>query len=174
MNTDPGVSGIGYDQQATTHGNSYMIGSAAGASNLRIRKRYAIKEILGDRLAETDTNFIGTSGANPADLTYVGLGFRSLANLTNGVYLTVSIQFVAEFFDSKRTTPGALTPPVSSQELDAAVQRLMRARATDKVPAPEDIQTIKKHQQFRKDWEEQLSNQKQKTKDLQATESLVV
>ncbi len=155
MNTDPGTSGIGYDQEATTHGNAWMIGPNTGKSNLSIRKRYSVEQIVGDRISKTDTQFVGTSVANPADLTYVGLGFKSLATLTNGVYLTVSIQFVAEFFDSKRTTPGMYKCPVSSFDLDAAVQKIAKAKSQSKVPSTEDVQTVKKFQQFRSEWEAQ-------------------
>ncbi len=172
MNTDPGTSGIGYDQEATTHGNSWMIGPNTGSSNLRIKKRYSVEQIVGDRIARTEDHFVGTSASNPTDLTYVGLGFKALGTLTNGVYLTVSIQFVAEFFDSKRTTPGFLSRPVPSLELDDAVQRIRKAKQHTKVPSPEDIEVVKRHQQFRTDWEIYLAEQK--VKEQPAQERLVV
>jgi len=152
-NTDPGTSGIGYDQEATTHGNSWMIGPTQGNSNLSIKRKYSVEQIVGDRIAKTDSQFVGSASANPTDLTYVGLGFKSLATLTNGVYLTVSIQFVAEFFDSKRATPGMFKCPVSAFDLDAAVQRVLKARKENRVPAPEDVQVVKDFQKFRSEWE---------------------
>jgi len=100
------------------------------------------------------------------------LGFKGLGTLTNGVYMTVTIQFVAEFFDSKRQTPGFSSRPVPSLELDDAVNRIRKAKQQSKVPSSDDIEVVRRHQQFRTDWEIYLAAQK--VKEQPAPERLVV
>jgi hypothetical protein len=106
-NTDPGTTGLNSAAQAQNrYGQTYLMASSNAQPAKKLAKTLSISQVLGDRLARTDQNFVGTATANPVDLTYVGVGASSptAANLTNGFVIDGYIEFLAEFFDAKILT----------------------------------------------------------------------
>lgn len=101
-NTDPGTTGITwFDYASGAYNQNHMLAGSNAQMPLRITSTITPTKLVGDKIARTEQNFVGTSTANPVDLTYVGVGLQAQSNLTNGVWLSGHIEFTIEFFDRK-------------------------------------------------------------------------
>lgn len=127
-NTDPSTTGVGArDISDGPYGRKYMMGSANG-NNISpvIRMTHSVRQIVGDKLATTSERYVGSSSANPIDLTYFVVGVTSpIGSVTNGVIVDVTISYDTVFFDRKRVEPNAtfeLLQKTKKQDLSKAAR----------------------------------------------------
>lgn len=103
LNVDPTTSPIAYPafaQQA--YGYIKQLGPATGKSDFTYTKVLTPRHIVGDKLTSTSERYVGSSAANPADLTYFGMSVSdSIASLPNGVKVVYRVRYRVEFFDRK-------------------------------------------------------------------------
>lgn len=110
VNTDPSTSGIGArDISDGPFGRKFMLGSAQGMnSSPVIKMSHSVRQIVGDRIAQTSERYVGSATANPTDLTYFVVGIISpIGSATTGTVIDVTIRYDAVFFDRKRIEPNA-------------------------------------------------------------------
>ncbi len=127
-NTDPGTTGITWNEYASGSFNrSFMIGSISGQPAKTIISTITPRKLLGDRMAFDEMNFVGTSTANPADLTYVGIGLQCISNLNNGVQIAGFLEFTVEFFDRKnlQTTFAELRSKSQAAQKQVKLQQII-------------------------------------------------
>jgi len=103
LNADPGVGGSSYPQWATqAYGYSRVLGSYSGQGSYTYRARHSIRQIVGDRFPVTTSQYTGSSGANPADLTFFGICVRDpITSMPNGLVYTLRLTLRVQFFDRK-------------------------------------------------------------------------
>jgi len=113
QNIDPGTSIINYEAySAQAYGFAKQIGPATGMSNFTYRQTLTPRHLVGDRLTRTAERFVGSSTANPADLTYFGVGVNdTIGTLANGVRVVYRVRYLVEFFDRKPLTDSVFAKP---------------------------------------------------------------
>lgn len=105
MNTDPGTTPTTYPIWATqAFGHSTLLsGQSGGKDRMVYTKNHGIRQIVGDRMPITSDRYVGSSSANPTDLTYFGVsvadgnGFEMTAGVVYHIRLTLRVAF----FDRK-------------------------------------------------------------------------
>jgi hypothetical protein len=101
LNTDPGTGGTSYPMWATqSYGHSRSLGASGGIGTTRYTAKHSIRQIVGDRMPITSDRYVGSSSANPTDLTYFGVCVRDpITSLSNGVAYMLLMTLRIEFFD---------------------------------------------------------------------------
>jgi hypothetical protein len=102
LNTDPGLSPVSYTSYATqAYGGVFQV-PANAVNSFRYRKSLMPENIVGDKMTFTSERYVGSSAANPADATYFGMCVTDpVGALPNGVVVSLTMTFIAEFFDRK-------------------------------------------------------------------------
>jgi hypothetical protein len=111
-NVDPGTSISNYFAYGTqAYGFIHQLGPATGMSDFTYKKSLTPRHIVGDRLAITAERYVGSSTANPADLTYFGIAVNdAIGSLANGVQFLCRVRYHCEFFDRKNITDSVFKP----------------------------------------------------------------
>lgn len=113
-NTDPGTSGSSYlNWSQSQYGFTRMLGPGVGSSNFTYIRVIDPRSLIGDRLTRTDSRYVGTDSANPADTTYFGFMAQDANGVTmsNGVAFTIELTFDVQFFDRKIVDEMYAPPP---------------------------------------------------------------
>jgi hypothetical protein len=102
LNSDPGLSPVSYTSYATqAYGGVFQV-PANAINSFRYRKNLMPEHVVGDKMTFTSERYVGSSAANPADVTYFGMCVTDpVGSLPNGVVVNLTITLVAEFFDRK-------------------------------------------------------------------------
>lgn len=112
-NTDPGTSGSSYRNWSQSQfGLTRMLGPGVGSSNFTYKRTIDPRSLVGDRLARTDSRYVGTDAANPTDRTFFGFMAEDAngVSMANGVAFTIELTFDVQFFDRK-IVDEMFTPP---------------------------------------------------------------
>ncbi len=80
-----------------------MSGFSGGSDKIHYVKNHSIRQIVGDRMPITSERYVGSSTANPTDLTYFGVAASSSfgSTLSDGVIYKLRLTQRIEFFDRK-------------------------------------------------------------------------
>jgi len=102
MNTDPGTTPTTYPIWSTqAFGSAHTLCGSIG--KFTYDKAHSIRQIVGDKMPITSERYVGSSAANPADLTFFGVqitegnGFEMFSGVVYQMRLTLRV----EFFDRK-------------------------------------------------------------------------
>jgi len=104
LNIDPGVTGVNYPAYALMpYGHTeWLAGASSGKSQMHYSKILSVQNVVGDRQVVTTERYVGSSTANPADLTYFGFSVQDpVGSLTAGVFGTIVITIRVKFYDRK-------------------------------------------------------------------------
>ncbi len=102
-NIDPGTSPASYPVWSTNaYGSKKMIGAGNGSGNYHYQRTHSIKQIVGDQLSRTSERYVGSSSANPADVTYFGIMSEDIiAAAPGGIMYNLVLTLTVKFFDRK-------------------------------------------------------------------------
>lgn len=103
-NSDPGTSGLNFEQLSTNPCNTRAVLPPVGTTGAKhvFARRFTSAQIVGSRAAETDDNYRASTAGSPADLLWLAMGVdtHSGTNLLTaaGVYVQLTIELDIRFY----------------------------------------------------------------------------